>query len=61
MRGYLAAISTVHEKCEGVSPGSYPLATKFLRGVRRSKPVLFFDYFLTHILLDLDLLVVRRQ
>ena len=38
MRGYLAAISTVHEKCDGVSPGAHPLATQFLRGVRRSRP-----------------------
>ncbi len=37
--GYLAAVSVVHEKCDGASPGAHPLVTQFLRGVRRSYPM----------------------
>ena len=38
IRGYLAAVSTVHDKCEGFSPGAHPLASQFLRGVRWRHP-----------------------
>ncbi|KAK0133476.1 hypothetical protein N1851_031000 [Merluccius polli] len=38
IRGYLAAVSTVHDKCEGLSPGAHPLASQFLRGVRWRRP-----------------------
>ncbi|KAK7921774.1 hypothetical protein WMY93_008676 [Mugilogobius chulae] len=38
LRGYLAAISVAHELCDGVTPGSHPLATQFLKGARRQRP-----------------------
>ncbi|XP_066533946.1 uncharacterized protein [Hoplias malabaricus] len=36
---YLAAISACHEGFGGLSPGAHPLTTRFMKGVRRLKPV----------------------
>lgn len=36
---YLAAISACHIGFDGVTPGAHPLARRFLRGVRRLRPV----------------------
>ncbi|KAL3966727.1 ryanodine receptor 1 [Sarotherodon galilaeus] len=37
---YLAAISACHIGFDGVTPGAHPLAIRFLKGVRRLRPVL---------------------
>ena len=36
---YLAAISACHIGFDGVTPGAHPLAVRFLKGVRRLRPV----------------------
>ncbi|XP_047229391.1 uncharacterized protein LOC124872980, partial [Girardinichthys multiradiatus] len=37
---YLAAISACHIGFKGVTPGAHPLAVRFLKGVRRLRPVI---------------------
>lgn len=38
LKVYLSAISACHVGYDGVSPGAHPLATRFLKGVRRLRP-----------------------